>query len=112
MFFIFFIYKDEEVNQFYINFGININGFGIINENLYMVRILERVDFIGIEEIFRNVKYVLKDDDLGDNYIINFKRDEVYGMFVFDVVVGEIMCFWEFNIVNWQEVFLVIDFII
>ncbi|WP_282773557.1 LamG domain-containing protein, partial [Phaeodactylibacter xiamenensis] len=104
-----FSYKDETVNEFYTNLGISINGFGITNENLYSVRILEAGSENETEDVSRTVKYVLKDDDPGDNYTINLKRDEVYGTPVFDVVAGETMCPWEPNTVNRQEVSLAID---
>ncbi|WP_425421027.1 LamG-like jellyroll fold domain-containing protein [Phaeodactylibacter xiamenensis] len=104
-----FSYKDETVNEFYTNLGISINGFGITNENLYSVRILEAGSENETEDVSRTVKYVLKDDDPGDNYTINLKRDQVYGTPVFDVVAGETMCPWESNTVNRQEVSLAID---
>lgn len=104
-----FTYKDEMVNDFYTNLGISINGFGITNENLYSVRILETGSENETEDFSRTVKYVLKDDDPGDNYTVDLKRDGVYGTPVFDVVAGESMCPWEPNTVNRQEVSLAID---
>ena len=104
-----FSYKDESINEFYTNLGININGFGITNENLTSIRILEAGSENETEELSRTVKYVLKDDDPGDNYTVDLKKDGVYGTPVFDVVSGESMCPWEPNTVNRQEVSLAID---
>jgi len=41
------------------------------------------------------VGYVLSDDDMGDSYTIDIKRDKVYGVPVFKLVAGSSSCPWE-----------------
>ena len=41
------------------------------------------------------VGFTLADDDAGDNFSINVKKDPVYGTPVFDLVSGESSCPWE-----------------
>lgn len=40
----------------------------------------------------RTVSYTLADDDIGDNFSVNVKKDKVFGTPVFDVVGGRSQC--------------------
>lgn len=91
-------------NGFLIEFGVNVNGIGVV-VGLVMFWFIE-VIFIIFSIIFIEwiIGFVFIDDDGLDNFIVNIKIDLVYGIFVFEVVSGQLVCFWEFNMQFCEEV--------
>ncbi|MBI5538613.1 MAG: T9SS type A sorting domain-containing protein [Bacteroidia bacterium] len=87
--------------NFYINYGVAVDiGASIAGIGLYGgVAVSGRSTWGSIVSTdstqTTTVGYVLSDDDLGDSYTVDIKRDKVYGVPTFKLVAGRSSCPWE-----------------
>jgi hypothetical protein len=79
-------------SSFIADFGVTVNGLGL-SYGLNMSWTTESTESETFTtEKTRTVGYTLADDDIGDNFTINIKKDPVYGTPVFDLVSGQSQC--------------------
>lgn len=92
-----------------IIFGFEIFEVGIIVSMGFIIGGGEEFSIIISEEIFWEVSFILADDDLNDNFMIDIVDDFIFGIFVFKLKSGEFKCLWEFGMFNCEEVFFLIN---
>ncbi len=73
-------------------FGVTANGVGISAGIKLGLNISAGGSFGSSAATSRTVGYTLADDDIGDNFTVNIKKDKVYGTPVFDLVAGQSQC--------------------
>ncbi|MFN9111481.1 MAG: hypothetical protein ACK5XN_15565, partial [Bacteroidota bacterium] len=77
---------------FSAEFGVRVNGLGV-SAGIAMNFGTEQSTSAGNSASkSRTVGYTLADDDVGDNFTVNIKKDRVYGTPVFDLVSGQSSC--------------------
>ncbi|MFN5236777.1 MAG: LamG-like jellyroll fold domain-containing protein, partial [Bacteroidota bacterium] len=77
---------------FATEFGVRVNGFGV-SGGVAMNFGTEKSKSVGNSAAqSRTVGFTLADDDIGDNFTVNIKKDRVYGTPVFDLVSGQSSC--------------------
>jgi hypothetical protein len=82
-----------EIGQSFSNeFGVTANGAGIVNAVSMSVTRSLSVSTGSSSLKSRTVGYTLADDDIGDYFSVNVKKDGVYGTPVFDLVSGRTQC--------------------
>ncbi|MFN4254118.1 MAG: LamG-like jellyroll fold domain-containing protein [Saprospiraceae bacterium] len=88
-------YTQEFSNQFAAEFGVTVNGLGVSGGLAFTWTESKSQDTTDTKVTTRTVSYTLADDDIGDNFSVNVKKDKVFGTPVFDVVGGQSQCPWE-----------------
>lgn len=84
---------DVEVTQdFAAEFGFRAAGVGISGGPLISIQETWGNDTTTTNESETTVGFVLNDDDPGDFFSVDVKRDRVYGTHVFDLVAGTASC--------------------
>ncbi|MEY3368150.1 MAG: hypothetical protein RI973_1305, partial [Bacteroidota bacterium] len=77
---------------FVTEFGLTVNGLGL-TAGLEMSWTTEKTSSSSSTNTSsRTVGYSLADDDIGDNFTVNVKRDRAYGTPVFELVSGQTQC--------------------
>jgi len=87
----------EESANFALENGIKINGIGITEGFSTTISISGASETSTETNFEKTIGYVLGDDDLGDNFTINIKKDNEFGTPVFELVAGESSCPHEAN---------------
>ena len=78
-------------------FGLTVNGVGASTGLAINWTKEESKDTTKTTVDSRTVGYVLSDDDIGDNFTVNIKKDKTYGTPVFETVSGQTQCPYEPN---------------
>lgn len=73
-------------------FGVTVDGVGVTAGMKVGLNTTQTAGFGNSSTDTRTVSYTLADDDIGDNFSINIKKDGLYGTPVFDVVSGQSSC--------------------
>jgi len=96
-------------NDVYEDMGIYIGGQGF--EEQHGTRIRTRIGggTTTTQSTSNTVRYVLSDDDLGDYFSVDVKKDPVYGTPTFELVAGASKCPWETGSQKRQQVQLAMD---
>lgn len=90
-------FEVEGSQDFATEQGIEINGLGL-SEGFKTNMSFSLATETGYEgSNSKTVSYNLADDDLGDNFTVNVKKDSKYGTPVFELVSGESSCPHELN---------------
>lgn len=88
-------FEIEGSKEFATDQGIKVNDVGVTTN---LTQTITMTAGVSTSETFvkeRTVGYVLGDDDLGDNFTVDIKKDKVYGTPIFELRAGESMCPWE-----------------
>jgi hypothetical protein len=78
-------------------FGLTVNGIGATSGLAINWTKEQSKDTTKTTVDSRTVGYVLADDDIGDNFTVNIKKDKTYGTPVFETVSGQTQCPFEPN---------------
>ena len=78
-------------------FGVTVNGVGASSGLAISWTKEQSKDTTKTTVDSRTVGYVLADDDIGDNFTVNIKKDKTYGTPVFETVSGQTQCPYEPN---------------
>jgi hypothetical protein len=78
-------------------FGLTVNGIGATSGLAINWTKEQSKDTTKTTVDSRTVGYVLADDDIGDNFTVNIKKDKTYGTPVFETVSGQTQCPYEPN---------------
>ena len=78
-------------------FGLTVNGIGATSGLAISWTKEQSKDTTKTTVDSRTVGYVLADDDIGDNFTVNIKKDKTYGTPVFETVSGQTQCPFEPN---------------
>lgn len=78
-------------------FGVNVNGLGVSTGLTIDWTKEESKDTTKTTVDSRTVGYVLADDDVGDNFTVNVRKDKTYATPVFETISGQTMCPFEPN---------------
>jgi hypothetical protein len=90
-------------------FGLTVNGVGASTGLAINWTKEESKDTTKTTVDSRTVGYVLADDDIGDNFTVNIKKDKTYGTPVFETVSGQTQCPYEPNTQPREGVDLAVD---
>jgi hypothetical protein len=82
----------EFSSAFIQEYGIEVNGIGLGGGITMGITSSESSSTTNTETQFRTVGFALADDDIGDNFTVNVKKDRAYGTPVFDLVSGQSQC--------------------
>ncbi|MES2646428.1 MAG: choice-of-anchor Q domain-containing protein [Bacteroidota bacterium] len=85
-------YDVEITKEFAAEFGFRAAGVGISGGPLISMRETWGNDTTTSRESETTVGFVLQDDDPGDFYSVDIKKDRVYGTYAFDLVAGTSSC--------------------
>lgn len=77
--------------------GVTVNGLGVTSSLAIDWTKEESKDTTKTTVDSRTVGYVLADDDVGDNFTVNVRKDKTYGTPVFETISGQTMCPFEPN---------------
>jgi len=77
---------------FSTEFGVSVNGLGLSSGLSMNFTSESSKSSTNSASKTRTVGYVLADDDIGDNFTVNVKKDKAYGTPVFDLVSGQSQC--------------------
>ena len=99
----------EFSTSFQQEYGVEINGIGLGAGITMGVTTTQNVSSTNTQTQSRTVGFALADDDIGDNFTINVKKDRAYGTPVFDLVSGQSQCPHEPNTQPRQGVDLAAD---
>jgi Concanavalin A-like lectin/glucanases superfamily len=90
-------FEVEGSQEFAVEQGIEINGLGLSKgfKTNMSFSLATETGYEGSNS--KTVSYNLADDDLGDNFTVNVKKDDKYGTPVFELVSGESSCPHETN---------------
>ncbi|MBI3195314.1 MAG: T9SS type A sorting domain-containing protein [Ignavibacteriae bacterium] len=84
--------------------GVTVNGIGIEGGFNVTTQLTTGKSKSTTVTTSQTVGYHLGDDDPGDNYTVDVKKDKVYGTPVFKAVAGATRCPWETGTTNREEV--------
>lgn len=79
-------------DEFITEFGLEVNGIGLSGGITMSLATSETNSTSSSQTSSRTVGYTLSDDDIGDNFSVNVKRDKAYGTPVFELVSGQTSC--------------------
>ena len=79
-------------DEFITEFGLEVNGIGLSGGITMSLATSETNSTSSSQTSSRTVGYTLSDDDIGDNFSVNIKRDKAYGTPVFELVSGQTSC--------------------
>ena len=82
----------EFSSDFIQAYGVKVNGVGLGGGITMGVTTSQSGSTTNTETTSRTVGFSLSDDDIGDNFTVNVKKDKVYGTPVFDLVSGQSQC--------------------
>jgi hypothetical protein len=82
----------EFSTSFAQEYGVEVNGIGLGAGITMSVNTTQNVSTTNTQTQSRTVGFSLADDDIGDNFTINVKKDRAYGTPVFDLVSGQSQC--------------------
>lgn len=85
-------YDVEVTKDFAAEFGFRAAGIGVSGGPLVSIRESWGNDTTTFKQAETTVGFTLKDDDPGDFYSVDVKKDPVYGTPVFDLVAGTSSC--------------------
>ena len=77
---------------FSAEFGVKVNGLGLVGGLAMEFGTEQSTSTTNTATKSRTVGYTLADDDVGDNFTVNIKKDRVYGTPVFDLISGQSSC--------------------
>jgi len=78
-------------------FGVTVNGLGVTSGLSINWTKEESKETTSTNVDSRTVGYVLADDDVGDNFTVNIRKDKTYATPVFETISGQTMCPFEPN---------------
>ena len=78
-------------------FGVTVNGLGVTSGLSINWTKEESKETTSTTVDSRTVGYVLADDDVGDNFTVNIRKDKTYATPVFETISGQTMCPFEPN---------------
>ncbi|MEO0005807.1 MAG: hypothetical protein RJA20_3, partial [Bacteroidota bacterium] len=96
-------------SSFAQEYGVEVNGIGLGAGITLSLNTTQNISNSLSVTNSRTVGYALSDDDIGDNFTINVKKDRAYGTPVFDLVSGQSQCPHEPNTQPRQGVDLAAD---
>jgi hypothetical protein len=82
----------EFSSSFSQEYGVEVNGIGLSAGITMSLNTTQNVSSTNTQTQSRTVGFALSDDDIGDNFTINVKKDRAYGTPVFDLVSGQSQC--------------------
>jgi len=77
--------------------GVTVNGLGVTSSLAINWTKEESKENTNTSVKSRTVGYVLADDDVGDNFTVNIRKDKTYATPVFETISGQTMCPFEPN---------------
>ncbi len=83
--------------------GVTVDDSGITVGTNTTMQVTMGMGGASAGELTRTVGYTLSDDDFGDNFTVNIKKDPVYGTPVFELVSGASSCPYEGDIYNYGK---------
>jgi len=89
--------------------GFEYAGAGVSGGYKIMMKWTDGISATVSESEITKTKYVLDDDDIGDYFSVNIKRDRIYGTPVFETVAGVTSCPWEPGTQKREQVQLSMD---
>ena len=93
----------EEAGQIFGQFGVEFGGIGF-EASTTNVTTTETTETTATEETkSKTIGFVLDDDDPGDGFAFEMKKDMIWGMPVFVLVGGQSSCPWEEGTVKRQD---------
>ena len=78
--------------EFSNEFGVTVNGAGISQGYGIQLNTSTALNISDSESTSRTIGYTLSDDDIGDNFTVNIKKDGAYGTPVFELISGQSQC--------------------
>ncbi len=99
----------EFSTSFAQEYGVEVNGIGLGAGITLGFTTTQNESITNTQTQSRTVGFSLSDDDIGDNFTINVKKDKAYGTPVFDLVSGQSQCPHEPNTQPRQGVDLAAD---
>ena len=82
----------EFSTSFAQEYGVEVNGIGLGAGITMGLTTTQSGSTTNTQTQSRTVGFTLADDDIGDNFTINVKKDKAYGTPVFDLVSGQSQC--------------------
>jgi len=84
---------DMEINtQLALELGVDIAGSGFSGGSKVRMKMESGQSETGVQTTETTTSYTLQDDDAGDNFSVDVKRDPVYNTPVFELVAGTSSC--------------------
>ncbi|MCB0520558.1 MAG: T9SS type A sorting domain-containing protein [Lewinellaceae bacterium] len=87
-----FAFETEFSNTFSADFGLTVDGVGLTGGAEFSFAFGESEDTLNSTLNSKTVTYVLADDDIGDNFSVDIKKDKRFGTPVFKTVAGQSQC--------------------
>jgi len=85
----------ENLIEGYLNAGVEVNGVGVTNENVITTTSTQENTQTNDVTKSQTIGFTLSDDDAGDGFSFNAKRDLYWDMPVFELIGGQSSCPWE-----------------
>ena len=85
----------ENLTEGYLNAGISVNGIGITTDNVWSTTSTNENTQTNDITKSQTIGFILSDDDAGDGFSFNAKRDLYWDMPVFELIGGQSSCPWE-----------------
>jgi hypothetical protein len=85
----------ENLTEEYLNAGVSVNGIGITTDNVWSTTSTNENTQTNDITKSQTIGFILSDDDAGDGFSFNAKRDLYWDMPVFELIGGQSSCPWE-----------------
>jgi len=87
----------DDSDEFTFDGGVTIGGAGLSGGYAHVWNDVEDTTTTGIETNVSTTGFVLDDDDPGDGFMFEVKKDPIWGKPVFKILGGQSSCPWEPN---------------
>lgn len=104
-----FAFGAEIANSMADELGLETDGVGLTTTFALELTVGVETEFSNAETNSLTVGYSFSDDDIGDNFTVDVKKDKAYGTPVFKLISGNTSCPYEANTVPRDGVSMTVD---